>query len=169
MEQMPWNKDADQCQQVAAEMADLLLEPEQASAEARAHVAVCAACRAELAALGNTMSALDHWQAPEANPYFMTRFHAALAAERAAEPKGLLGRVMWRWRQQQSAPVRPMAAMALTVLLLVGGGGYLGIDNWEQTDSTPAAQAPVVNDLQSMDKNAQVLDELEALSTNNDN
>jgi hypothetical protein len=61
--------------------------------------------------------------------------------------------------------VRPLAAMALTVMLLVGGGTYLGVTDWMQ----PAAHCPlaaVVHDLQTLDSNAQVLDQMEALSSN---
>jgi hypothetical protein len=65
------------------------------------------------------------------------------------------------------APARPLAAMALTLALLVGGGMYLGITNWDQP---PAASGQnMVSDLQTMENNAQLLDQLEALSSNNDN
>ena len=63
--------------------------------------------------------------------------------------------------------VRPLAAMALTVLLLIGGGAYLGITDWDQT-ANPPGQAAVVHDLQTLDNNAQLLDQLEALSSSND-
>ena len=56
--------------------------------------------------------------------------------------------------------------MALTIALLVGGGAYLGVTNWEQPPAAPR-QAAAVHDLQTMDSNAQLLDQLEALSTNN--
>ena len=59
--------------------------------------------------------------------------------------------------------VRPLAAMALTVMLLVGGGTYLGVTNWDQ-GTTPPGQAAVVHDLQTMDSNAQLLDQLESIS-----
>jgi hypothetical protein len=54
--------------------------------------------------------------------------------------------------------------MALTVMLLVGGGTYLGVTDWNQP-AQPAGQA-VVNDLQLLDNNAQLLDQMEALSSN---
>jgi hypothetical protein len=57
--------------------------------------------------------------------------------------------------------------MALTVVLLVGGGAYLGVTNWEQPPATPEPTA-VVHDLQTLDSNAQVLDQLEVLSNNVD-
>jgi hypothetical protein len=64
--------------------------------------------------------------------------------------------------------VRPLAAMALTVVLLLGGGAYLGMNDWEQS-ATTAPQAAVVHDLQTLDNNAQLLDQLEAMSTTDQN
>ena len=55
--------------------------------------------------------------------------------------------------------------MALTVMLLVGGGAYLGVTDWMQP-AQPPPQAAVVHDLQTLDNNAQVLDQMEALSNN---
>ncbi len=55
--------------------------------------------------------------------------------------------------------------MALTVTLLVGGGAYLGVTDWMQP-AQPAAQTAVVHDLQILDNNAQVLDQMEALTSN---
>jgi hypothetical protein len=63
--------------------------------------------------------------------------------------------------------VRPLAAMALTVVLLLGGGTYLGITDWDQT-AAPSGQPAVVHDLQTLDSNAQLLDQMEALSSPND-
>jgi hypothetical protein len=54
--------------------------------------------------------------------------------------------------------------MALTVALLVGGGAYLGVTDWMQP--AQPSQAAVVNDLQTLDSNAQVLDQMESLSGN---
>jgi hypothetical protein len=49
----------------------------------------------------------------------------------------------------------------------VGGGAYLGITDWDQQPTAPG-QAAVVHDLQTMENNAQLLDQLEALSNNNE-
>jgi len=62
--------------------------------------------------------------------------------------------------------MKPLAAMAMTVVLLVGGGAYLGLTNWMQPPHSN--DAAVVGDLQVMENNAQVLDTLEALSNAND-
>ena len=57
--------------------------------------------------------------------------------------------------------------MALTIVLLVGGGAYLGITDWNQPPVAPG-QTAVVHDLQTMGSNAQLLDQLETLSSNNE-
>ncbi|MGB6693589.1 MAG: hypothetical protein WBE56_05355, partial [Terracidiphilus sp.] len=62
--------------------------------------------------------------------------------------------------------VRPLAAMALSVMLLVGGGAYMGVTDLMQPAQQPTQNAAVVHDLQTIDNNAQVLDQLESLSTN---
>lgn len=158
------------CPGMEAKLATLLLEPEEAPAKVRAHVESCAGCRAELAALHSTMELLDGWELPEPNPYFLTRMNARLDEERRAEPSGRLA----RWFSGLRAGfaygprlhARPLAAMALTVVLLVGGGAYLEFNN---TDQQPVGHdAAVVHDLQNLDSNAQLLDQLEALSSSQD-
>ncbi len=56
--------------------------------------------------------------------------------------------------------------MALTVMLILGGGAYLGVTNWEQ-QTAPQPEAAVVGDLQTLDSNAQLLDQLESISGTN--
>ena len=92
--------------------------------------------------------------------------------ERQAEPEGWpsswLGRLRDRFALGPPMHVRPLAAMAMAIMLLVGGGAYLGVSDLDQaTPQTP--QAAVVHDLQTLDNNAQVLDQMEAMSTPSDN
>lgn len=156
------------CTGMKSKLADLLLDPASASAKVHEHIAECEECRKELQELRATMGLLDAWQAPEPNPYFMTRLEARLREEREAEPAGWLA---GRWSRLRAgltygprSHVRPLAAMALTIVLLLGGGTYLGITDWNQPVQ-PSGQAAVVHDLQILDNNAQVLDQMEALST----
>jgi hypothetical protein len=58
--------------------------------------------------------------------------------------------------------------MAMTLALLVGGGAYLGLNDWDQAPAS-VGQAAVVHDLQNLDNNAQLLDQLETLSSKNEN
>lgn len=155
------------CAGMDAKLANLLLDPEAAPARVRAHVEGCERCRAELAELRATMALLDTWEGPEPSPYFLTRLDARLNEEREAEPAGWLTRLRARLVYGPGTHVRPLAAMALTLVLLLGGGMYLGITDWDQPTSPPE-QAAVVHDLQTLDSNAQLLDQLETLSSNQD-
>ena len=157
------------CTGMGSKLADLLLDPVTASAKVRAHVGECDRCQKELAELKAAMEALDAWQAPEPSPYFLTRLNARMREEREAEPAGWLGSRMARLRASFAygprTHVRPLAAMAFTIMLMVGGGTYLNITNWNQP-AQPTGQAAVVHDLQTLQNNAQVLNQLEALSSN---
>jgi anti-sigma factor RsiW len=158
------------CTGMDSKLADLLLDPSTAPAKVRTHVAECENCQAELAELKATMDLLDTWAAPEPSPYFMTRMNARMREEREAAPAGWLAGRLARLRASfaygPGAHVRPLAAMAMTVMLLLGGGAYLGVTDWNHP-AQPPAQTAVVHDLQLLDSNAQLLDQLETLSSNN--
>ena len=149
------------CAGMETKLAELLLDPETAPATVKAHVVECDGCRSELEELRATMSAMDAWEAPEPNPYFMTRFQARLREEKQARPAGFLERLRARIMYGPQMHTRPLVAMALTVLLLVGGGTYLDI-YWQ---APPVSHdTAVVHDLQTLDNNAQLLDQLENIS-----
>ena len=150
-------------------LADLLLDPGAAPVKLREHVEQCAPCRAELAELKATMALLDTWEGPEPTPYFLTRLDARMRDERQAAPAGWFARLRARLAYGPSMHVRPIAAMALTVMLLVGGGAYLNITQWDRPAVQPSQTAAVVGDLQILDNNAQLLDQMEAMSSPNNN
>jgi len=145
-------------------LADMLLDPEAAPAKVKSHVAECDSCRKELEEMRATMSVMDAWTTPEPSPYFMTRLGARMREEREAPRQSWLQRLRARFAYGPSMHARPLAAMALTVMLLVGGGAYLGVTNIE-TPQPPDRDAAVVHDLQTLDSNAQLLDQMETLST----
>jgi hypothetical protein len=149
-------------------LADLLFDPDSAPLKVREHVEQCAPCRAELADLKATMALLDTWEGPEPSPYFITRLDARMREERQAAPVGFFARLRARLTYGPSMHVRPLAAMALTVMLLIGGGAYLNVTQWDQP-AAPQGQAAVVGDLQVLDNNAQLLDQMEAMSSPNNN
>jgi len=154
------------CTGMEEKLADLLLDPSAVPENVTTHVAGCDHCHRQLEDLRATMALLDGWEAPEPNPFFMTRFQARLEEERKAAPAGWAARMVARVRARvlygPQLHARPLAAMALTILLIVGGGAYLGVTNWEQ--AAPPTQAAVVGDLQTLDSNAQLLDQLENIS-----
>jgi hypothetical protein len=171
MMRMPKMRMKSKCSGMDAKLALLLLDPaatpDALPAKVQAHLAGCDRCRRELAELRATMDLLDTWKTPEPNPYFLTRLDARLREEREAEPAGWWATLRARLAFQQVAHIRPLAAMAFTVVLLVGGGTYLGMTDWNHPMETPRPTA-VVSDLQTMESNAQLLDQLEALSSNNE-
>jgi anti-sigma factor RsiW len=154
-----------QCEEMNSKLAELLLDEEAAPAKLRAHVAECEACRREMDELRATMALLDAWEAPEPSPYFMTQLETRFREEKAAASAGWLARLRAWLIYGGETHLRPLAAMALTVMMLVGGGTYMGITDWD--GPAPAPQTAVVHDLQTMDSNAQVLDQLETLSSGN--
>ncbi len=120
------------------------------------------------------MALLDTWEAPEPSPYFLSRLDARMREERQAAPEGWLARLRDRLTYGPQMHVRPLAAMALAVMLLVGGGTYMGVTDMNHLPGTSGAtaivvQPAVVHDLQTLDNNAQLLDQMEAMSTPSDN
>ena len=117
------------------------------------------------------MALLDAWKSPEPSPYFLSGWTRGCARS-ARLRRRLAGKLdcaaAARFAYGPSMHVRPLAAMALAVMLLVGGGTYMGITNLDKP-AAPPGQAAVVNDLQKLDNNAQVLDQMEALSSTNNN
>jgi predicted anti-sigma-YlaC factor YlaD len=156
------------CAERDEKLAELLLDAENAPVEVLDHLEECESCRDVLDELRATMAVLDEWEAPEPNPYFLTRLEARLRDERAAEPLGWLSQLWVRLTGAGTPHLRPLAAMTLTFLLLVGGGAYLGVTDWDQPAAAPE-QTAVVHDLETLDSNAQLLDQLEALSNNGQN
>lgn len=154
------------CHKVKANLADLLLDPESVPAEVRGHLKECSTCSQELASLESTMSLMDDWQAPEPTPYFDSRMTARLREEQRAEPAGFLERLRARLLFNSNMPARPLAAGALALLLIIGGGTYAGL-----TTGHPVSQAQssaTIEDLKSLDDNAQVFQQLNALDQNAD-
>ena len=157
------------CNELHSKLADLLLEPEAMNAEVgskvfadeMAHLADCAECRKQLDELRATMALLDTWEAPEPNPYFMTRLNARLTEERQAAPAGWLERMRARFTYGTRITLRPVAAMAMMAVLLVGGGTYFVV---APDQAPPPPDTAVVHDLVTLDNNAQLLDQLESLS-----
>lgn len=158
----------DSCAGMDAELASLLLDPAAAPARVQEHVAGCDRCGREIDELRATISLLDTWKAPEPRPYFLTRLQARLQQEREIAPEGWLSRLRSNFIYGSAARLRPLAAMALTILLLVGGGAYLGMTDWDRTQAV-TGQAAVVHDLQTMSSNAQLLDQLEEISSSKEN
>jgi len=149
------------CEKLRQEFMDAVLEGTGAvTTEMQRHLEGCAACAGELAGLRQTMALLDEWQAPEPSPYFGTRLRARLREEAAAPARQWLA-----WLR------RPVVAGAAAVLIALGVGlleiGRLTIDTntLANNDNMIHVNAPgsAVSDLQYLDKNADLLSDLDAL------
>jgi hypothetical protein len=149
------------CRKVKANLANLLLDPEAVPADVRGHLKECAACSQELASLESTMNLMEEWQAPEPTAYFDSRLTARLREEQRAEPAGFLERMRARLLFGSNVPARPLAAGALALLLIIGGGTYAGL--MTAHPAAPVKASATIEDLKSLDDNAQVFQQLTAL------
>jgi len=148
------------CKDCRSHLPDLLLDEEYAAAHPGLsdHLAACTECRTELAELRSTFALLDVWEAPEPSPYFDSRLHARLREAVAAEPEGFWERARSFLLFSTGRQFRPALAGALSfVLLLSGGGAYLGLR------PVPAQTSATVNDLKILDNNAQALQQMDQL------
>lgn len=147
-------------------LADLLLDPERVPAEVRTHVEACADCAAELKTLQGTMATLDGWESVEPSPYFDVRMSARMREARQEKPAGWLERMRARWTYGTNLHLKPLAAGALTLLLLAGGGTFAGLKRTES--KAPVAASATVRDLQSLDENSQVFQAINTLDQGDD-
>jgi anti-sigma factor RsiW len=146
-----------QCTEFRDQLFDLLTG-EAVAPEAKAHLASCSACTSELESMNKTLALLDEWKAPEdTSPYFMTRLMARVREEsaKAASP-GWLG-----WFRKPTLAVS-MAGLLVASIALFQGGKVNGPSN-----KAPAVSA--ANDVQYLDKNSDVLQNLELLDDLGDN
>ena len=152
------------CRMTKENLENLLLDREKVPVKVRKHVEDCAECSQELAELESTMLALDAWEAPEPSPFFESRMAARLRAERDAPPAGFFERLRARLLYSSNMHLRPVAAGALALLLLIGGGTYVGV----MTTNQPSSPSAAVRDLQSLDENSQVFQQLNTLDQQDD-
>jgi anti-sigma factor RsiW len=153
------------CNKINSKLANLLFEPETVSAKVRAHVDSCERCRKELADLKATMDLLDHWEAPEPSQYFDSKLAVRLREEKAAAPAGVVERFRAWLKYGTNLSLRPIAATTMTVLLAVGGATYASL-SWPHPQAVPASAT--VRDLQTLDRNAQIIQQLESVDQDSD-
>jgi len=150
------------CNELRDQLVDVACGTE-ASAEVSKHVESCAACATTLNELRKTMALLDEWQAPEPTPYFDVRLQARLREEQQKSHA--------RWLDWFRKPVLGAAA----ALLIAAAVGLMQTHDQGQiaqrTTPTQYVAGTASGDLQFLDKNADVVqdfDALDALDTTND-
>jgi hypothetical protein len=124
-----------------------------AGPEVKAHFTSCPNCASELETMRKTMALLDDWQAPQdTSPYFMTRLMARVREEatNAAPARGWL-----TWFR------KPALALSMAAAL-VAGISFLRTDNRNGKQGNEVHNC-AVTDLQFLDKNNDVLQNLEVL------
>ncbi len=140
-----------QCTEYKEQLFDVITG--EATPEVAAHFTSCRACAEELESMRKTMSVLDEWKAPEdTSPYFMTRLMARVRDE-AANAAPASGWMMW-FR-------RPAFALSLAGVLVAGVALFRVGD--VGTPKPAQAHNCAVSDLQFLDKNEDVLQNLEVL------
>jgi len=152
------------CRKVKSNLENLLFDPESVPADVRSHVKECTACSQELASLEATMNFMDEWQAPEPSSYFDSRLTARLREEQREEPAGFLERMRVRLLFSSNMHMRPVAVGAFALLIIIGGGTYAGL--MTSHPAAPVKASATVEDLKSLDDNAQVFQQLNALDQN---
>jgi anti-sigma factor RsiW len=158
------------CEKLQVLYPDILFDPARVPAEALQHVKGCSRCASELKELQATMRLLDGWKVPEPGPYFDTRMAVRLREARASDAPGWLERLRLRLLFGSDLHLRPAAAAAFALLIVVSGGSYLGVVSLNHTAAPPRQQQVVsatVNDLELLDSNAQTLQQLAAFDETN--
>ena len=149
------------CKTIREEFLDLAQPGRELSAAGQTHLRECDACAAELAALRQTWSAMDAWQAPEPSVYFDSRLQARLREEQARPARGVLGWLGLRWQ--------PALAAAAAVALAVGISLYRPTTVVAPTQVVAPQGSPAVSDLEKLDKNAEVYNNFDMLYDDEEN
>jgi hypothetical protein len=154
------------CLEMNENVAELLLESRPLSDEARKHIAECAGCAEELAAMQKTWKLLDEWQAPEPSPFFDAKLYARMRVEQTTAPASFFERAKAWLLYSSKLQMRQLAAGALATVVVIGGGTFALLDY--QQPAPVAQTSATVGDLQSYDGNAQLFQQLNALDGDED-
>ena len=145
-------------------MFDLMTAEAPLAPGVQTHLDGCATCTAELASMKQTMALMDEWEAPEPSPFFDTRLQALLREEKAKAAQKTFS--IFDWLR------KPVLAAAAAVALVVGAGVYGALRLKPHQDNPQViANDPVIHDLQTLDKDQDVINNFAALDddpTNDD-
>ena len=146
------------CKTCRSHLPDLLLDQDYAAShpELAGHLDTCSDCLTELNELRSTFALLDEFTAPEPSPYFDSKLYARLREAQASEPESFWERMRSFLLFSTGRTFQPAVASALVLVLLIGGGGtFLGVHGLHTANSTTATSSAAVNDLKVLDNNSQ--------------
>jgi hypothetical protein len=150
------------CKDIKDEVVEAALLGTAPGDNVREHMAACAGCKNEFESMRSTMNVLDTWTAPEVSPYFDVRFRARLREVKEQEQHGRAA----SWLEKigiRQLTWKPLAALSCAVVMAIAGGVYVGSGGFPSATHTQANLECPVTDLQALDKNQQVLNELQDL------
>jgi|SRR5579864_943767 len=150
------------CKDLRDEIFEAALSGAAPAENVRTHISTCAACESEYQSLRSTMNVLDTWTAPEPSPYFDVRLRARLREVKDQEQHGRFA----AWMEKlglRPLSWKPMAAATFALMMAVGGSLYVYGPAGRVSQGTQVQAACPVVDLQALDKNQQVLNELQDL------
>ncbi len=156
------------CKSCQDELANYLFEEDTAAknAQVAVHLAGCEGCSEELSSLRKTMNLLDTWEVPEPSLYFDQKMAVLLREEQAKAPAGWLERMRERLLFNTGRQFRPALAGALALVLILGGGGFIGVSSFNQPAKSEVSAT--VNDLQILDKNDEAIQQMDQLLQDDD-
>lgn len=154
------------CNDCQNELLNYQFEPEAASSEAQEHLAGCEGCGSEIASLRATMELMDTWTVPEPSPYFDQKLAVLLREEQAKAPASWLEKIREHLLWNTGRQFRPALIGALALIVILGGGSYIGVSTFNHPAEVQASAA--VNDLQILDKNAQAIQQMDQLLQDDD-
>src|ERR1039458_1046848 len=112
------------CPEMKNNLAEAVYESRPLADEARKHVAECAECATELAAMKATWKLLDEWQAPEPSAFFDAKLYARLRVEQTTAPASFFERAKAWLLYSSKLQMRQLAAGALATVIVIGGGTF---------------------------------------------
>jgi len=152
------------CEEIREQMFELMTAEGPLASGVQQHLDGCPACSAELAEMKQTMALMDEWQAPEPSPFFDTRLKALVREEKAKAAEKKVSIFAW-FR-------KPVMAAAAAVALVVGAGVYGAMQLQQKPPMVKEmASDPAIHDLQTLDKDQEVINNFAALDddpTNDD-
>ena len=153
------------CKDLKDEIFEVALSGAAPGESVKAHMSACVACEREFQSLRSTMNVLDTWTTPEPSPYFDVRLQARLR-EVKEQPQGFFSQWMGKIGIHHLS-WKPVAASVFALVMAVGV--YVEMPGMRGVKKPVDLAACPVVDLQALDKNQQVLTELQDLDDDSSN